>query len=89
MNDDIILKPMESFEKNGTTELQIELELFFIDTEAVNAVLRLVEGEIEENFDDMGVRSVIDSAQSARIVENHFRTPPRVILMIIAVKIGV
>ena len=53
MNDDIILKPMESLEKNGTTELQIELELFFIDTEAVNAFVGLVEGEIEENFDDM------------------------------------
>ena len=89
MNDDIILKPMESVEKNGATELQIELELFFTDSKAVNTVFRLVEGKVEENFDDMRVRSVIDSAQSTRIVENHFRTPPRVILMIIAVKIGV
>lgn len=86
MNDDIILEPMESVEKNGATELQIELELFFTDSKAVNAFVGLVEGKIEENFDDMGVGSVIDSSQGAIIVENHFRTPPRVILMIIAVK---
>ena len=47
------------------------MELKFIDFEAANAVIGLMNEDIEENFDDMRVRSVVEESESALKVENH------------------
>ena len=46
------------------------LELNFVDNIAVDAVVRLMKDEIEENFDDMRVRSLVDDSERAFDVEN-------------------
>ena len=47
------------------------MELQFIDFEAVDTFLGLMNDDIEENFDDMRVRSVVEEAQGAFVVEKH------------------
>lgn len=59
------------------------MELPFVDFVAANAFLRLIKRQIEKNFDDMSVRRVVDGAQSASVVENQEKTPPRAIFSII------
>ena len=56
------------------------LELNFVDNIAVDAVVRLMKYEIEENFDDMRVRSLVDDSESAFDVENQIESPPREII---------
>ena len=47
------------------------MELKFIDFEAARAFIRLMNEDIEENFDDMRVGSVVEESESALKVENH------------------
>ena len=80
IDDEIFFQSAQRIEKSRFTELQIILELGFFDFVASDAVLRLMKGYIEENFDDIRVWSVVDSSKRANVVENHFKTPPRVII---------
>ena len=50
------------------------MELLFIDFKAENAVFRLMNDDIEENFDDMRVWSVVEKAHGAFVVEKHVET---------------
>ena len=62
---------MQSLEKIGSAEFQSELELQFIDFETASPRFRLIDGDKEEKFDDMRVRSVIEQAQDPFVVEKH------------------
>lgn len=55
------------------------MELRFRDLEAVDTGLGLIEGDIEENFEDIGVRSVFNLDNDALNVEKQVKTPPRAI----------
>ena len=60
---------------HGFSEVQGAGELFFSDSEAVNAFLRLISGDEEENFNNRGGRSVDKDIPNIFIERNHDERP--------------
>ena len=44
------------------------------------AVLGLMKGKIEENFQDIRVGSVVNGSKRELVIEKHKKSPPRVII---------